>query len=184
MGNSFSRMGLLQKLFVLTLACLSQLALGSPVNKAGDPLLARVQMLSEGMSRVLLECPERVWPGMNWRDPQVVYSDHEKQQAFVWNEFGGKDLFRAIDFSLLPPSMAFGFYANGEWKGRDALAINLAFTGRMPAGPFQRILHSHSPFMKAFIFMFRVNGASPKTKALGQLNTRLIGSLGACGLSY
>ncbi|MCB0386104.1 MAG: hypothetical protein KDD43_11985, partial [Bdellovibrionales bacterium] len=110
------------------------LAVGEPES----PLLPRVKVLGDGLANALLECPDRVWPGMNWQNPQVVFSDHQAKEAFVWNEYGSKDRIQSIDINLLPPSMAFGFYANGEWRGREALAINLFYTGMMPAGPMQK----------------------------------------------
>jgi len=52
-------------------------------SKKQDGSLLRV---ASALTESMIRCPERVWPGYDWRGLQVLLVDSEKQLALLWND--------------------------------------------------------------------------------------------------
>ncbi len=53
---------------------------------------------------VLLDCPDRLWPGVKWQNFAVTLEDHEKSYAVVWNQHPPTEGVAVARVKIVPPS--------------------------------------------------------------------------------
>ena len=63
----------------------------------------RVDMVANSYSKAMLQCGEKVWPGYNWANKQILLFDKINQEAWLWSGVDAEDQrLNQIDFSLVP----------------------------------------------------------------------------------
>lgn len=119
-------------------AVLIGLSISAQAKTKGGGSWDRADKLGAAFNNALLECPDRVWPNLNWPEPQIILPDPSVPEALVWNEKGSKEQLKYVDFGQLPPALAFAIFGMGEWAGAPALSVSLPATASFPVGPFQK----------------------------------------------
>lgn len=89
------------------------------------------ERLAAQLDRPLRQCPERLWPGVDFGALQVVLLDHGRQQAFVWT--GGTAL-REVEYLAMLDRFGDGPYATGQLDGRPTLGLDVGRQGALALG--------------------------------------------------
>lgn len=87
----------------------------------------RATEIVDGLRTVILECPDRVWPGLTWKDFTVFLSDQQTKEAFKW-EASSPELLSPVDFASVPPELTSSFYGIGGDKDKLLLGLSLNLT--------------------------------------------------------
>ena len=83
---------------------------------------ARVQNISKAFSDVLLGCPTRIWPNLNWSKHQILLVDSEAKKAWLWK---GDGQVSEQDFESLDAPVKIAHYYFSQREQTKILSINL-----------------------------------------------------------
>jgi hypothetical protein len=113
---------------------------------------SQIHLAAEHLS-FLVECPERLWPGLGWENSEIVFEDPEMADAVVWNDQWPKDRVASSRISSAP-STNFVTLPPGGFKYWDAGGKRAMLVVRGPNDDWQRLI------LKAVHELFHETGES------------------------
>lgn len=94
----------------------------SPVFSEDNPP-DKVVMTVRHARESMVNCPERIWTGFNWKDLNLVLVYPSKEQSWIWSV--SIDKISVIDNRLLSPRTLGSSYDFFEWANLPSLSINV-----------------------------------------------------------
>ncbi|MBF0440972.1 MAG: hypothetical protein HQK54_03640 [Oligoflexales bacterium] len=121
-------------------------------NETPQGTTERIEAFNREVSRPMLQCPQRVWPGYDFKNMTIYLSDAEKRLAFRWHAEANETTGRVtpIDFSTIEPEFTTGAFSKGKDLSQREIGLSLDKTARYNktegAGEFLVMLGIHEGF--------------------------------------
>ncbi|HMN68921.1 MAG TPA: hypothetical protein PKC28_10320 [Bdellovibrionales bacterium] len=121
----------------LLLSLLILVSAGSAFAKARTP--DGVVYAAHAFHQVLLGCPERVWPALDWRKTQFVFIQKSKRAAWlIGAEQAAPEELKGTERDSL---LAVDYFTVVDFRGRMTVVTDLAITGRAKTEAFAFAVH-------------------------------------------
>ena len=105
------------------------------IGEGSVSLPSDIALVVEKLKAPLQECPEKLWPGMQLDDSQILFT--LDKEAFLWPLHGQK--LQKIDYDSLAAQFRTGLYSFGEYKEKKTMSIALDLWPSSHAASF--VLH-------------------------------------------